>query len=119
MKQSLKLEVIENKNEELEAELAKISEDLSTVISEILKKDGAPVFDMTAMDRLAELHRNEIESDNWKKSSYLLSERLQALVAYAKTNVPEGEDIPASIEGAIEASEIFKTMRLGIDKPTE
>jgi hypothetical protein len=48
----------------LERERDEARRDLSTLIYEILKKDGVSVFDMSVMDRLAELHRNEIKSKN-------------------------------------------------------
>ncbi len=117
MKKENKVEHLQKQIEELKSKVESVSEDLSVLISEILKKDDKPVVDVTAMERLAELHKVETETDNWKKAAYMLANDLKAVVEMLTANELE-EQIPA-INSAKESLQKFRSMRLGIDKPTE
>lgn len=117
MKKENKVEQLKEYVEELETKVERVTEDLSVLVSEILKKDDQPIVDMTAMNRLAELHRQETETDNWKKAAYMLANDLQAIVDLLATS--EFEDNIPVIDSAKESISKFRSMRLGIDKPTE
>lgn len=117
MKKENRVEQLKEQIEELETKVERVTEDLSVLVSEILKKDDQPIVDMTAMERLAELHKQETETDNWKKAAYMLSNDLQAIVDLLATSDFQ-DNIPV-VDSAKESLGKFRSMRLGIDKPTE
>lgn len=117
MKKENSIEQLKKQIEEFESKLDSISEDLSVLVSEILKKDDQPIVDMTAMERLAELHKQETEADNWKKAAYMLANDLQSIIDLLATSDFK-DDIPVVNSGK-ESLLKFRSMRLGIDKPTE
>ena len=61
----------------LERERNKYEEDLVTIVDAILKRDGRGVFNMSAIDRLAELHAAERERDEWRECA-------EGLILYAR-----------------------------------
>ena len=117
MKKENEVEQLNEEVKELESKLEQTTENLSVLVSEILKKDNEPIVDMTAMDRLEELQRQETEADNWKKAAYMLASDLKGMIELLATN-ESVETIPV-IDSAKESLDKFRSMRLGIDIPTE
>lgn len=114
MKKENEAELLDKEVKELESKLEQTTENLSVLVSEILKKDNEAIVDMTAMDRLTELQRQETEADNWKKAAYMLASDLKGLVELLTAN-DNVDSIPV-IDSAKESLDKFRSMRLGIDK---
>jgi len=81
----------------LEHERDKYKEDLVMIVDAILKRNGRGVFDMSAIDRLAELHAAERERDEARQQEQIhydnflsmQKERDEAQAGYAKAERAE------------------------------